>query len=230
MNDRKHILLAIALLIVLAVLGVIMQRQIPPRLDLPFDTTSSILAVEFVQLPEEVNAVLGGEHRYAPEIRRAQYLDFVFIPCYVALFAITGLALRRYDIPAPNAAAWSAVICAVAAGALDIAENIEILKLAASPNAVGSHVRWFSLPKWGLVFLTMLIDSTVFFFWPKLDMWWRFAAVVVGGLFLFAGGAGLLFTLLVSIKDIASATEYMTFAFVAMLLFLCAFHGIKRKA
>lgn len=229
MTDRNQILLAIALLIVLAIVGFIIGKQIPPRVDLPFDTGSTVLAVQFAHLPEEVNNVFGAAHRYAPEIRRAQYLDFVFIAGYVALFVLTGLTLRRYDIPAPRLAAWLAVGCAVAGGAFDVAENIAILKLAANPNVITSDVRFLSLPKWGLISLVLIVESAVFFFWPRLAMWWRLAAVVVGAMFLGAGGASLLFTLLVSVRDLATAADWISYALLAMLLFLCAIYGLRRK-
>jgi hypothetical protein len=60
-------------------------------------------------------------------------------------------------------------------------------------------------------------------------MWWRFGSVVVGGLFLFSGALGLLFTLLVSIHDIPTATEWMTYALVALLAFFIALALFKRR-
>jgi hypothetical protein len=230
-KNRKHILLTIILLIVLAALGEAMRRQIPPRLDLPFNTQSTVLAAEFVKGPDEVNAVFGTEHRYADALKRVQYLDFVFIPCYVAVFVLLGLALREYDLPAARQVAWTTVALAVAAGVLDVAENLAILNTGANPSAIGSNVRWFSIPKWIVVFALMLIQSAVLFFWPGLKLAWRLGAVVVGVMFLFAGASGVLFASLVSVQDIEFSARWMAYAFTGLLIFLVAIYlrGGRRK-
>jgi hypothetical protein len=231
-KNRKHILITIGLLIVLAILGDIMRRQIPPRIELPFDTQSTMLAAEFMRGPEEVNGVFGSGHRYARDIQQQQYVDFAFIPCYVALFAMLGLTLRHYDLPAARTLAWTTVALAVAAGALDVAENLSILSVAANPNSFSANVRWFSVPKWLLVFLLMTITSAVLFFWPGLKLAWRLAAITVGGLFLFAGASGLLFTSLVSVRDIEFSARWMGYAFTGLLVFLLAIllFGQRRRA
>jgi hypothetical protein len=222
MKDRKQILIACALLIVLAVLGTVMRSRSTARIDLPFDLQSTGVAAEFASTPEEVISVFGADRRYSKEIVEQQYLDFAFIACYVALFVVLGRALRDYDLPAPKAFAWIVVGLALAAGLFDIAEDIAILKIASAGSPTISNVRMFSLPKWGLVFTVVLLESAVFFFWPKLKLWWRLAAAVVGFLLLFAGAAGLLFTLLVAIPDIIWAAGILSWGLVAMLLFLAA--------
>ena len=228
MTNRNHLLLAIGLLIVLAALGIVMRNQIPPRIDLPFDVPSTILAAEFANTPTDINAVFGAEHRYAPQIKTIQFIDFVFIPCYVALFVLMGWNLRRYDIPAPAILSWIVVGAAVLAGVLDIAENITVLGTANNSNSLTSHVRNFSVPKFGLVFLVMLLESVLFLFWPRLKLWWRLGAVAVGFMFLFAGAAGLLFTLLLSIHDLADAAMWMSWALTAALVFFVAFVLLKK--
>ena len=222
MANRTHIVIVVGLLIVLAVLGFIMQRLIPPRIDLPFETTSTVFAAEFASLPDEIAAMLGTGRTYADPLKLAQYLDFPFIVCYVALFVVLGLAVRKYDVPAAHGVAWTAVVCAVAAGAFDIAENVTILRTIANPVALTSHVRWFSLPKWGLAFFVMLVESIVFLFWPKLRLWWRLASVLVGLFFLFVGAAGVLFTLLGSAPDIGWTADLMAWAMGLLLVFMAA--------
>lgn len=228
MSNRKHILLAIALLIVLGALGAIMRSQIPPRIDLPFDLQSTTLAAEFAHLPQDVSAVFGSGHGYGPAIVRQQYWDFAFIPCYVGLFIILALALRSYDVPAPRTLAWTGVACSVVAGALDVAENIAIIAVANNANVITSGVRRFSMPKWGLVFAASIVVSAVFLFWPRLRLPWRIAAAAVGALFALAGAGGLLFTLLGSIHDIAGSAEWLTWALTAALVFLSAVAVLQR--
>jgi hypothetical protein len=222
MDNRTHIRIALGLLVVLTILGAIMSRQIPPRIDLPFETTSTNLAAEFASSPEDINSVVGSDRKYARPLQLQQYLDFPFIACYVALFIVIGLGLRHYDVPGARWLAWIAMACAVLAGLFDIGENIAILKTATTPATYKSAVRWFSVPKWSLVFLVMIIESTVFLFWPRLKLWWRLAAAVVGGLFLFVGASGLLFSALVSISDITWSAEWIPWALTALILFFIA--------
>ncbi len=222
MKNRRYILLTIGLLILTAVLGMIMRQQIPPRIDLPFELTSTAMAIEFASTPIEVNEVISADRSYAPAVRQQQWLDFAFIPAYVAVLVILGLTLKNYDVPAARSLAWIAVAGALIAGVCDLAENITIIKIVSSPTPLSSNVRWFSVPKWALVSLTVTIESLLFFFWPGLKLWWRIAAAIVGGLFLFAGASGLLFSLLVSVPDIAWAAEWMNWAFASLLLFLIA--------
>jgi hypothetical protein len=221
-------MIAITLCIALAVLATIMGRQIPPRIDLPFDVSSTTLAAEFTQTPDEINAVYGAAHRWAPEIKTIQYIDFAFIPCYVALFALLGWTLRRYDVPGATALSWMCIIGAIAAGVFDVLENISILAMANRPNVVESHVRTYSLPKWGLAFLVLALESVLFFFWPKLKLWWRLAAVVIGFGFLVSGALGLLFTFLLAIQDLGDAAQWMAWSIGGAMLFFIAFLLIKK--
>jgi hypothetical protein len=222
MINRIHIFIAIGLLLALAILGGIIHSQIPPRIDLPFGTTSTIVAAEFASTPDDIIAVIGSDRRYSKPLATQQYLDFPFIACYVALFIILALALRNYDVPGARGLAYTAIACAILAGACDVGENISILKTAGTPAMNTAVVRWFSIPKWSLVFLVMTIESLVFFFWPRLKLWWRLAACIVGGLMLFVGAGGLLFAALMSLSDITWIAEWITWAMGAMLLFLAA--------
>ena len=228
MTNRNHLFIAIALCIALGVLATIMERQIPSRIDLPFDVSSTTLAAEFAHMPDEINAVFGAAHRWAPEIKTITYLDFAFIPCYVALFALFGWTLRNYEVPAPAALSWICIGGAVAAGVFDILENIAILTMANTPSAVESNVRTYSLPKWGLVFLVLALESVLFFFWPKLKLWWRLAAVAIGFGFLISGALGLLFTFLLAIRDLGDAAQWMSWSLAAAMIFFIAFLVLKK--
>jgi hypothetical protein len=222
MTNRTHLFIVFALLLALSVLAWIMGRQIPLRIDLPFETTSAGLAAEFASMPDEIINVLGADRRYAKPLQLQQYIDFVFIPCYVALFVVIGLALRKYDLPGTHWVTGIAIGCAVAAGLFDIGENVTILRTIANAGATTSPVRWFSVPKWALVFLVMLLESPYFIFWPRLGLWWRLAGVITGGLFLFVGASGLLFSALVSISDIIWVAERLAWAIGASMLFIAA--------
>ena len=222
MSNRIHLWIALVLLIALAILGALIRRQIVPRIDLPFETTSTMMAAEFASTPDEIIAVLGADRRYAKPLETQQYLDFPFIACYVALFILIALPLRNYDVPGARWLAYAAIVSTILAGLSDIGENISILKTAGTPAMNTSIVRWFSIPKWSLVFLVLVIESVVFLFWPRLTLWWRISACVVGGLLLFIGASGLLFAALMSLNDIAWTAEWMSWAIVALILFLAA--------
>ncbi len=220
MTDRNRIVLGVVLLAALAVLGSIMGRQIPPRIDLPYDLQSTGLAAEFARNPEEVNAVVGSDRRYAPIIAREQYIDFAFIPCYVALFLLLAWELRRTELPGAIWLAIVAALFAMAAGAFDVAENFAILRVMNNPAVIESSARTFSIPKWAFVFATMIVESPLFLAWPGLRGRWRAASIGVGALFLFAGASGLMFSLLLSFNDIAWSAGWMSWAMVGLLLFL----------
>lgn len=218
---NRTLLLCVCLLVVLAGLATWMRALFPERIDLPFDTGSTIMAAEFAQTPEEFSAVIGSDRRYAGALKTQQYLDFPFIAGYVALFVLLGLTLKTYDVPGARWLAWAAIVAAVVAGICDILENITILQ-ALSSSAVMLQTRRYSIPKWGFAFLAVFIEAGVFFFWPRLGLWWRLGAAAAGFLWLVTGSSGVLFAALASVTDIPWSASWMTWGLTAALLFMGA--------
>ena len=93
---------------------------------------------------------------------RQQFLDFLFIALYVALFWLLGEVEKAAGFPVAwllGTAAQAAIVCA---GLCDVLEDIAILRaLAGSPETL--PIRTFGLPKWGLFFLAALLLSAWFF-------------------------------------------------------------------
>jgi len=95
-------------------------------------------------------------------LRRQQFLDFLFIALYVALFWLLGGVEKSAGFPVAwllGTAAQAAIVCA---GLCDVLEDVAILRaLAGSPKTL--PIRTFGLPKWGLFFLAALLLSAWFF-------------------------------------------------------------------
>lgn len=130
------------------------------------------IALEVPANNETLNAVLGepGDHSERAQQNRytaatAQYLDFYFIPCYVAVFVLAGLLqYSLMSIP------WKwlgllGVLSIMIAGACDVAENTGILRAI-----VAADQGWPMRPelialwawrKWTLVYVALLAVTPI---------------------------------------------------------------------
>ena len=120
-----------------------------------------VLALQMARDVSEVDAVLSDAPSADREAMRIkQYLDFAFIPCYVALY----IALARM------LGTWSAMIaamCGAMAGVADVMENIGILRVVNVPLAHTSQgmvdaIRTRSLIKWALTWVAIAIFAWLF--------------------------------------------------------------------
>jgi hypothetical protein len=119
----------------------------------------------------------------------AQYVDFYFIPCYVAVFVLGGLLQFRL-MPAPwNWFGLAAALLVVAAGVCDAAENTGILRAIAAADGGWSMpsglVAFWSWRKWTLVLAATVALAPITFHLPG----WRWAGFVLAGVAI-AGGLG----------------------------------------
>jgi hypothetical protein len=95
-------------------------------------------------------------------LRRQQFLDFLFIALYVALFWLLGGVEKSAGFPVARLLGTAAQAAIVCAGLCDVLEDVAILRaLAGSPETL--PIRTFGLPKWGLFFLAALLLSAWFF-------------------------------------------------------------------
>ena len=114
----------------------------PPR-----GIANPVVALQMARDVTEVDAILSeapSPDREAMRIK--QYLDFVFIPCYAALFIALAWTFG-------SRAARLAGACGVAAAVADVFENIGILRvvnasLAQTSQAMIDAIRVPSLIKW----------------------------------------------------------------------------------
>lgn len=154
------------------------------------------VVMQFTQSREQVIALLGDPDQKDPKnpdektteaknaeanwatMARQQYIDFVFIPLYWALFFF---ALSGPMRTSGNSAGWLlgrlAAICITAAAIADYVEDFAILHALAK----GEGNFWpcnYAATKWTFFYLTIGISSLLFLFYPKLG---SFAETQEGG-------------------------------------------------
>ncbi len=120
-----------------------------------------VLALQMARDVGEVDAVLSDAPSADREAMRIkQYLDFAFIPCYVALyFALARIFNTR--------SATIAAICGAIAGIADVIENVGILRVVDTPlarttQAMVDAIRIPSLIKWALTWVAIAIFAWLF--------------------------------------------------------------------
>jgi hypothetical protein len=134
--------------------------------------TNPVVALQMARDVGEVDAVLSDAPSADREAMRIkQYLDFVFIPCYVALYIAMARMFRKESRDSrqdrlPHLATFAAV-CGVMAGIADVMENIGILRVVDAPLARTSQamvdaIRIPSLIKWALTWVAIAIFAWLF--------------------------------------------------------------------
>jgi hypothetical protein len=127
----------------------------------PRGIPSPVVALEVGRSVTEVDSILGEAPSPDRETMRIkQYIDFGFIACYVSLYAVLATFFR-------SSVAIAAAACGVAAGVLDVFENIAILRILDVPlrdttQAMVDAIRHPSLAKWALAFLANGLFGYVF--------------------------------------------------------------------
>ena len=149
--------LAIPLAVALAFLG---PRK-PAEGTLPRGFQAPMLAIELPQSGKEVETILqssGGERR----MKNGLLLDLGIILLYASVLAALGVLLCQSPAPAAGRIAGAAAaFVGVAAGLLDIVENVLIWKVinGARDDASLQALTRISLWKWGLLALAFLLDT-----------------------------------------------------------------------
>lgn len=173
------------------------------------------LSLELADSITDVDEVIGKDSTPAGTHNRRvgarlQYLDFLFIPLYVAFFTTT--ALMRTG----RAWGWVAIAPAVLTGLCDVAEDVQILRMLRGKSGVSA--RGFGRAKWFFYFATIAAEGVLFF--------------VVGGASAFREAAGMLFGLTLialavgggisalkgSFEGISSATRLSALALLGLAL------------
>ena len=127
----------------------------------PRGIPSSIVALEVARNVTEVDSILGEAPSPDRETMRIkQYIDFGFIACYVSLYVALAMFFR-------SSVAIVAAACGLAAGILDVVENVAILRLLDvrlrdTTQAMVDAIRHPSLAKWSLAFLATGLFGYVF--------------------------------------------------------------------
>ncbi len=149
-----------------------------------------VLALQLARDVADVEAVLSDAPSADREVMRLkQYEDFGYIAGYGPLFLVLSLMLRR-RYPGLKAIAIVAGLAGIAAAALDVAENLAILrivdvKIGATTQSMVDAIRDVAAPKWALGFLAAALDAIYFLRDP------RRAARGIGVLFVLGAAVGL---------------------------------------
>jgi hypothetical protein len=185
-----------------------------------------VMGAQLSRTPAEFESYVGG-----PGGRRRSHLvdqlriDFGFILAYWAVFAATSglLAARQF-----SAAVWLGVVaaeCGTVAALLDVAENVQTLRLAGSgapaedeAAAVVRGMRKRALGKWFFAFLTTGLLSSIFL---EQASWWD---LLIGSLYLLAAFLGVTGVLAAAIRPSriprGVITNLLRLSFVLMALSL----------
>src|SRR5579872_3056026 len=149
MRSRSRVLGLLAILCI-AILAVYKGRPDFSNASKPArGIADSVTALQLARNVDEVDDVLGeapSPDREAMRIK--QYIDFAFIPAYVALYAAVGLLFgSRLGV--------FVAVCGVATGIFDVIENFGILRILDVPlsqttQAMVDSIRHPSLAKWTL--------------------------------------------------------------------------------
>jgi len=147
-----------------------------------------------------------------------QYWDFPFIAGYVALFVIIARRASLLGFRPLNLIAFVAGFTAIAAGVLDILEDCVIL--AAMRTHDGAlQIRPFGWSKWAMVFVTMLLESSVFFAWTNLPTSGRILSLLAGVGFFSVSLLGVQSTLLQCDASLELDSGWLTGVLTVLALF-----------
>jgi hypothetical protein len=168
--------------------------------------------MELAESSESADAILGdqndphsGSNRQV--LRRLQYLDFFFIPSYVAFFIASAWHL-------PEIQRSLIFVLAAVTGMLDYFEDFAILALIKSRNVRPVS---FGAPKWFFYFVTLALQAFVVLRWVDRlgQRWWGW---ITGIVLVGAALMGIIATLKRNFQGIRSATA-LSFAGLIGLAF-----------
>ena len=168
----------------------------------PFNLSHQVIAMEFIQTPEQLPVILGGETSTSTDpqnllaMRAEMRRDFVFIGCYALLYVAVSSLFARRRCPWAVYLAWVAGVCGVGAAVFDIRENLAILnvlntldlKQLVDQQAVNA-IHSAAILKWALSFVTAALLALTFY---GLDNWLSFIGYALT-LTAVIGLAGLLY-------------------------------------
>jgi hypothetical protein len=179
MRQNRSIL--IALLLCALILWVHGMGFHPPESKQDFDISGILqpgMKMQLVHAPTQVTNLLGNPHdeiRQKADVaaknwgnmREQQFIDFVFILLYWALFVfVVSACMRESNSGMGRLLGWLVVICITVAAVADEAEDAAILHVLQD----GTGDFWpyhYCLTKWGFYFLALGFSSALFLGYPK---------------------------------------------------------------
>jgi hypothetical protein len=181
--------------------------NVPKVLDAAVDTTAA----------NDVQATQKARNRRA--LRLMQYWDFPFIAGYVTLFVVIARRARLLGYTPLKLIAYTAALTAIAAGCLDIVEDAAILHAVGAGSVGRFPIQVYGWWKWKMVFITMLLESSVFFAWTSLPTMGRILALLTGAGFFVVSLLGIQSTLLRCDASLELDSEWVFVVFVVLAVF-----------
>lgn len=159
----------VALLLILRGAPQFSNASVPPR-----GIADPVIGLQMARNVAEVDDILGqapSPDREAMRIK--QYIDFVFIAAYSALYVALARMLR-------SKLAIAAAVFGVAGAIFDVFENVAILRIVNVPlerttQAMIDSIRDPSLAKWALAFVASAIFASIFL--RRKNLGWRAAGL-----------------------------------------------------
>ena len=152
----------------------------PSKNELVCGVSGRGLRMQFVRSRHQTSLLLGdaihgtGDERDQAKanwhtMRVQQIIDCFFIVLYVALFvSAVSAPMRRSSHNVARLLGWSVLICILAAGAADYAEDGAIWQTL-NPRAEDTfHPHSYAMVKWTLFYLTLGISSLFLLLYPRL--------------------------------------------------------------
>jgi len=210
----------LALSVVMGVRGA--RIRIPAGTKLP-NQLKPTLAAELARSREDVDRIVGSSE--SPEgranrsvLRLQQYLDLPFIVGYVLLFFALGSFESTLAFAGASVLGLASRGSAVVAAVADLLEDRAILQAV---NGREGSVRRFGLPKWLFIFLALIGQSVLFFFFPAPNHFQQGLALLIGIVFLIGGLGGVVSILLRRDAWIMQATKVFGLGLLLLLVLLC---------
>lgn len=196
-----------------------------PGLAMEFASSAPDVQNAFTLRPESIPRT--SEEELKRQVIRQQYLDFVFIGLYWAVFFFV---IGRPLMQSPAAAAWICgllvCICISVAAIADVFEDVAILHVIGGGRQFWPL--WFGAPKWAAYFLAVGFSAALFFLRPvaiftTTETAWFHCVVLASGFLSLAGSIAGLFGLsmfLRSCKGGGAIALGLLFSAVPMLVLL----------
>jgi hypothetical protein len=186
---------------------------------LPYGVNNPVLAMQMAKPPWPVEILTPGQNM--AEMTRQQYIDFGYIPSYVALFTCIGILQWSADRRWVAALGPVCIVLILVAAGYDVAENLAILGVTQQHNpAAWAAIRPHSLVKWDCAFLAILLESPFYLTITSLSTFPRLLARILGVAAILAGLAGFLSSITGNEKGIGTATLPLLASMLVMPLFL----------
>ena len=229
---RQNLSILIALILCSLILGVHGIGFHPPESKQSFEVSGILqpgMKMQLVHAPTQVTNLLGNPSASTNwgNMREQQFMDFLFILLYWALFVfVVSACMRESNSGMGRLLGWLVSICITVAAVADEAEDAAILHVLQG----GTGDFWpyhYCLTKWGFYFLALGFSSILFLGYPKFGDFglskdksrWR---KITGALFLtgaILGLSGVLTIVKWSNGFLLSGGQIGQLGFISLLIF-----------